>query len=139
MWKVHGTGTSPPTEYRADRECLFRDWPMAVLIDGRMSMSDALIAAALQDNKRAILVGEPTKVAGYVSTVVELPSEPLALVIPTGRFERAVKERGWPVKPDRLVKMDEKRFSVVAKRHSGRAHLYQIDSRRKSVELRSSL
>ena len=114
MWKIHGTGTNPPTEYRADRECLFRDWPMVVLIDGRMSMSDALIAAALQDNKRAILVGEPTKVAGYVSTVVELPGEPLALVIPTGRFERAVKERGWPVKPDRVVPMDEKQVRALS-------------------------
>ena len=114
MWRVQGSGTNPPTEYRADRECLFRDWPMAVLIDGRLSMGDALIAAALQDNKRAILVGEPTKVTGYVSTVVQLPGEPLALVIPTGRLERAAKERGWPVKPDRLVPMDEKRVQALS-------------------------
>ena len=114
MWRVQGTGTNPPTEYRADRECLFREWPMAVLIDGRLSMGDALIAAALQDNKRAILVGEPTKVTGYISTVVPLPGEPLALVIPTGRLERAVKERGWPVKPDRLVPMDKKQVQALS-------------------------
>src|SRR5262249_3214046 len=114
MWKIHGAGTSPPTEYRADRECLFRNWPMVVLIDSRMSISDALIAAELQDHKRAILVGEPTKVSGYVSTVVELPGEKLALVIPTGRFERAEKERGWPVKPDHVVPMDEKQVRALS-------------------------
>jgi C-terminal peptidase prc len=107
MWKIQGVGASPPAEYRADRECLFRDWPMAVLIDGRMGMSDALIAAALQDNKRAILVGEPTKVRGYVSTMVQLPGESFALIVPTGRFERAVQEHGWPVKPDVLVPMND--------------------------------
>jgi C-terminal peptidase prc len=114
MWRIQGAGTSPPTEYRADRECLFRDWPMVVLVDGRMGMSDALIAAALQDNKRAILVGEPTKVMGYVLTSVQLPDEPSSLVVPTARFERSVKAHGWPVKPDVLVPMDAAHVKALA-------------------------
>jgi C-terminal peptidase prc len=114
MWRIQGSGTNPQTEFQADRECLFRDWPMVVLIDRRMGMVDALIAAALQDNKRAILVGEPTKAMGYVSTVVQVRGEPLALAIPTGRFERAVKERGWPVIPDQAVAMADQEFQALS-------------------------
>ena len=51
---------------------------------------------------------------GYVSTVVQVRGEPLALAIPTGRFERAVKEGGWPVIPDQAVAMADQEFQALS-------------------------
>ena len=57
-------------EFRADRDCLFRDMPLAVLVDKNTSGSGEWIAAALQDNRAAVVIGEPT--AGRCWTVIIL-------------------------------------------------------------------
>src|SRR5262249_35822359 len=59
MWTARGADENSRQEYRADRECLFRDWPIALLINDTLDRQQALVAAALQDNGRAVLVGEP--------------------------------------------------------------------------------
>jgi hypothetical protein len=46
--------------YEADSDALLHGWPVAVLIDGVTSGTAEWLAAALQDNHRAILVGSPT-------------------------------------------------------------------------------
>jgi carboxyl-terminal processing protease len=50
--KAHGE-----TIYQADSDALLRDWPLVVLIDGMTGGTAEWLAAALQDNHRAILVG----------------------------------------------------------------------------------
>ena len=54
--------------YEADSDALFRGWPIAVLVDGMTSGTAEWLAAALQDNHRAILVGSPTAGASGRST-----------------------------------------------------------------------
>jgi carboxyl-terminal processing protease len=54
--------------YEADSDALFRGWPIAVLVDGVTSGTAEWLAAALQDNHRAILVGSPTAGASGRST-----------------------------------------------------------------------
>jgi carboxyl-terminal processing protease len=49
------------TTYQADPDALFRGWPIAVLIDFTTSDTAEWIAAALQDNHRAVIVGWPTQ------------------------------------------------------------------------------
>lgn len=46
--------------YEADSDALLQGWPLAVLIDGTTSGTGEWLAAALQDNHRAVLVGSPT-------------------------------------------------------------------------------
>jgi carboxyl-terminal processing protease len=108
MWTTRGADEQSRKEYRADRECLFRDWPLAVLINDTLDRQHALVAAALQDNRRAVLVGEPTKNDGYVNSMVTLPDGKHGLIFRVGILERAAKERGWPVKPDHDVRMTAK-------------------------------
>jgi carboxyl-terminal processing protease len=113
MWRLRGTG-GRVKEYWADRECLFRGWPLAILVDGRISSGVyGAFIAALQDNGRAVLVGEPTQYGGSVKSVVRLPDGPGALVLPTGVLERAADGRGWPVQPDHLVKLDKAQGAAV--------------------------
>jgi C-terminal peptidase prc len=90
-------------EYRAGRECLFRQWPLAVLVNEDTQRAHSAVAAALQDNGRAILVGEPSGADGYAATLVGLPDQLGAIAVRTARLERAAKDRGWPVKPDHRV------------------------------------
>lgn len=100
LWRAHSGAGAEPVEYHADRDCLFRGWPMAVLISENVDQNDALVAAALQDNGRAVLVGQPTKTDGYLNSLIPLPDGKGNLVLRTGRLERAAKDRGWPLKPD---------------------------------------
>jgi Peptidase family S41 len=46
--------------YQADADALFRGLPMAVLVDGSTGGTAEWLAAALQDNKRGMIVGAPT-------------------------------------------------------------------------------
>jgi C-terminal peptidase prc len=117
MFSSRGVDESSRKEYRADRECLFRDWPLAALIDDTLDRQHALVVAALQDNGRAVVVGEPTKNDGYVNTIVKLPDGKTGLIFRTGMLERAVKERGWPVKPDHAVAMDPKQREALTLWH----------------------
>jgi C-terminal peptidase prc len=117
MWISRGTEESSRKEYRADRECMFRDWPIALLINDTLDRQHALVAAALQDNNRAILVGQPTKNDGYVNTLVPLPDGKRGLIFRTGVLERARKDRGWPVQPDHVVAMDDKQGKALSEWH----------------------
>jgi carboxyl-terminal processing protease len=48
------------TTYQAEPDALFRGWPIAVLVDSSTTGTAEWLAAALQDNHRAVVVGTPT-------------------------------------------------------------------------------
>jgi carboxyl-terminal processing protease len=117
MWRVRDRA-GRVQEYRADRDCLFRDWPLAVLVGEHTGGVGAAVAAALQDNGRAVIVGEPTRRKGMVTSLLPLPGG-AAVRIPTGTLERSGRppRPGQPpvadrflrpggVQPDRAVTMD---------------------------------
>ena len=56
--------------YRASREKV--DIPMVVLVNGNSASASEILAGALQDNKRALLVGQKTYGKGLVQTVYPL-------------------------------------------------------------------
>ena len=75
-------------EYRADRDCIFREWPLAVLVDRTTRGAGEWIAAALQDSDSAVIIGESTAGDALVETAVALPDGRNALQLATGIFER---------------------------------------------------
>ncbi len=93
-------------EFQADRDCLFRGWPLTVLIDGTTNGGGEWIAAALQDNRACIVMGEPSAGSEMTRSVVPVPGENLSVQLPTGFFERPLKKPGQkpvataPVQPD---------------------------------------
>src|SRR5262249_28064377 len=102
-------------EYRADRDCLFRDWPIAVLVSEQtLSSAVELVAMAWQDQGRAVLVGERTKGDGYVKSVFPLPDGTGLLLLRTGRLERAKPSKeGWGVRPDHPVALSPDQRKAV--------------------------
>ena len=81
------------TKYLADSDVLFQDWPLVVLIDERTGGTVEWLAAALQDNHRAVLVGMPSSSALGVPGAVVQSSVPVgdgawSITLTTGRLER---------------------------------------------------
>jgi carboxyl-terminal processing protease len=52
--------------YQADSDAVFRGWPIVALVDPSTSGTAEWLAAALQDNRRAVIVGAPTGGAGRI-------------------------------------------------------------------------
>jgi hypothetical protein len=85
--------------YQADSDAVFRTSPVAALIDMTTSGTAEWLAAALQDNRRATLVGAPTMSAMYtirtgaerradVRSMVALGDGSWSIELATGRLER---------------------------------------------------
>jgi carboxyl-terminal processing protease len=102
--------------YQADSDALFRSSPIAVLIDQTTSGTAEWLAAALQDNHRAILVGAPTWNSLYairagaelwasVRSMVTIGDGSWSLELATGRLERG---DGRPISDEsRIIEASE--------------------------------
>jgi C-terminal peptidase prc len=75
--------------YRAEPDALFRDWPMAVLVDGSRQPAIAWLGEALRDNRRATVLGEPALTRDpTILEMVALPGGEWSVQMATGRLER---------------------------------------------------
>ncbi|MEQ8967647.1 MAG: S41 family peptidase [Azospirillaceae bacterium] len=74
---IETRGRHPDSAQRFDarRGDILAGLPLAVLIDGRSASGAEVVAAALQDSGRAVLVGSSTFGKGSVQTVTRLPND----------------------------------------------------------------
>jgi carboxyl-terminal processing protease len=99
-----------------------KDFPVAILINKYSASASEIVAAALQDHKRAVIIGERSYGKGSVQNIIEL-KEPggatgaLKLTTasywrPSGknihRFPDSKETDEWGVKPDEGFKIDMK-------------------------------
>jgi len=88
--------TPPPfrTPGRKERE---RDYPMAVLVNHASASASEIVSGALQDLRRAVIVGETTFGKGSVQTVIPLDGG-AAMRLTTAKYytpsERTIHENG---------------------------------------------
>jgi C-terminal processing protease CtpA/Prc len=97
--------------YRSTGEDAFTDFPMVVLVNGETMGGAELIAAALQDQGRAVVLGQRTVGKGSVQTSTSFGAPHVVLKLTSGAFVRpsgknlqrnpdARPEDDWGVRPD---------------------------------------
>ena len=83
-------------KYEATPDALFRGWPIAVLVNWETTCGAEWLAAALQDNHRAMIIGTPTASAfsrtetgtADVSSTIPLGDGSWSLLLTTGELQR---------------------------------------------------
>jgi len=111
-------GVIVSTRYRRQQEQVFRarpeaypDLPLAVLVNGYSASASEIVAACLQDHRRAIIVGQRTFGKGSVQELFELEGSRSALKLTIGTYHRPSgknihrfpdmgPEDTWGVQPD---------------------------------------
>lgn len=102
---------APERVWDASADGTFDGFPMAVLVNDYSASASEIVAACLQDHKRAIVVGERTWGKGSVQNIVELENGKSALKLTTAgylrpsgknihRFDGAKESEDWGVRPD---------------------------------------
>ena len=86
--RIVSTKGRPPASlhaYNAHATEVARDLPMVVLINGRSASASEIVAAALQDHERALVIGSASFGKGTVQTVIALPNKG-ELILTWSRF-----------------------------------------------------
>jgi carboxyl-terminal processing protease len=97
--------------WTAEKSGTYSGFPMAVLVNRFSASASEIVSAALQDHKRAVIVGERSWGKGSVQNVIELDNGSSALKLttaqylrPSGRnihkFPGAKDDEEWGVSPD---------------------------------------
>ncbi len=102
---------SPERVWNARKDGTYEGFPMAVLVNRYSASASEIVAACLQDHKRAVIVGERTWGKGSVQNVIDLEDGRSALKLTTAiycrpsgknihRFDDAKESDQWGVQPD---------------------------------------
>jgi carboxyl-terminal processing protease len=88
-----------------------KECPMVVLINGLSASASEIVAAALQDHKRAVVIGERSYGKGSVQNIIKVEGNTSALKLTTASYQRpsgknihrfpdSKEADEWGVKPD---------------------------------------
>ena len=100
--ETRGRAPGASEVFRASRDQQWTDMPLIALVNGASASAAEIIAGALQDHDRALILGTPSFGKGLVQTVYELGPGRRALKITTGRWYTPtgrVLERPQPPRP----------------------------------------
>lgn len=106
-----------------------KDLPLAVLVNGSSASAAEIVAGALQDNNRALILGQTTFGKGSVQTVLDLGQE-MGLKLTIARYftpsGRSIQEKG--VQPD--VVLDDLDAKVLAEARRSSESVRERDLKR---------
>lgn len=118
---------------------LIKGVPMVVVINGGSASASEIVAGALQDHKRAIILGTRSFGKGSVQTVIPLP-DGAGMRLTTARYytpnDRSIQAEGIvpdiEVKPARLASDDAEGINFERSEASLRGHLANSNDRKKA-------
>ncbi|MFZ9854776.1 MAG: S41 family peptidase [Limisphaerales bacterium] len=90
------------------KKWLAKDLPLVILVNGGSASASEIVSGALQDLKRATIVGEKTFGKGSVQSVLEMPGGS-ALRLTTAKYYTPSQKviHGKGIQPDVVVPLDE--------------------------------
>lgn len=94
-------------------------WPMAVLVNSGSASASEVLAGALKDHRRAVLIGEKTFGKGSVQTILPL-EEGTALRLTTARYQtpNRITIHGYGIEPDIVVPMPAEMWQAILRRRN---------------------
>lgn len=115
---THGRSDDDVKTLKARGTLRLTNFPMAVLINSGSASASEIVAGALQDHKRAVLLGEKSFGKGSVQTVVQMDGG-TAIRLTTAKYhtpaDRVIHEKG--IEPDIVVPMSPEVWrKLLAKR-----------------------
>jgi carboxyl-terminal processing protease len=118
---TEGRLESQNQKYRSRKEGSWTDFPMVILVNGGSASASEIVAGALQDHKRAVVLGTKTFGKGSVQTILPLDNES-ALRLTTARYftpkGRSIQAAG--IEPDIVMEnVPVKRDKLEEKRPPG--------------------
>jgi carboxyl-terminal processing protease len=95
-------------EFKASSKYSRTDYPIVVLVDGGSASGSEIVAGALQDHKRAVILGTKTFGKGSVQTVMPL-SDGSAVSLTTSKYYTPLGRsiHGTGIIPDIVVELKE--------------------------------
>jgi carboxyl-terminal processing protease len=111
---TQGRGKASRKDYVAEGKVRWTDFPMVILVNGGSASAAEIVAGALQDHKRALLVGERTFGKGSVQSLLPL-DEGMAVRLTTAKYytpaERAIHNVG--IQPDIEVRVPPTEWAAL--------------------------
>jgi carboxyl-terminal processing protease len=100
--------TGDPTTLKADATVLLDEEPLLVLINEQTASAGEVLAGALQDNHRAVILGTRTTGKASVQTLIKLDGDTGAIKLttaeyrlPSGRnIDKRSSDKTWGINPD---------------------------------------
>jgi len=122
-----GRGEDSELQFKAGPDDVLKGVPIVVLVNGGSASASEIVAGALRDHKRAIIMGYPTFGKGSVQTIVPI-DDATALKLTTARYYtpsgHSIQAHG--IEPD--IELVKGELSVAEK--LGVAPLKEVDLRR---------
>jgi carboxyl-terminal processing protease len=126
----------------AKKGMAYKDLPVAILVNSSTASAAEIVAGALQDHHRAIIMGQPTFGKGSVQTVIQLPPD-MGLKLTIARYYtpsgRSIQEKG--VQPDIILDDFDPKLLLQAKLKTDgfrerdlKGHMVNTDSKDKDKD-----
>ena len=118
----------------------YEDMPIAVLINGGSASASEIVAGALQDHKRAILVGDTSFGKGSVQSIIKLKTDSESgLRLTTAKYYtpsgRLIHDKGIDPDIPVYISREEWRNVQVRRRHLETPDVFSDEEKEKYLEV----
>ncbi len=105
----------------ATKKAKYKDFPLIVLVNEYSASASEIVSGALQDNKRALIVGERTFGKGSVQSIVKLPDgSGLKLTVARYYTPKGISIQAEGIKPDiEIEDIDAETFAKAIVKQKG--------------------